>query len=456
MVRKPFRAAAALIFAAVFLLAAVPQTAEGMGMGFPGRFFGEKEKNSTYVAISHPDASGEREEAGAKLHLEDIRGKVLESWESGGKPAEIIGELEPGKPYRAVEEEPAPGKAPRPPVDFTVPQEGTIEVTLPVPGTGGNSGRPEREEEERTEKETETARELRENPEMQEQAFRAEPEQSFRIGFITVEYGKNLSGRGRIRIGRHLPGTGEWVFSGAFLATGDRFPAGFLRVGMVLCAALFFASGYLLTGHALEEKALSGKWETLREEAFGGIGGEAAARDPAGRKTTGPEPAECVPAERKPEEYPGFPLPDEERLRAINKDYAFWIRIPGTPVDYPVVRSSDNEEYLGKAFTGEPSEEGTLFLDVFSSPDNRIIHGHNRKSGAMFGSLSLYLDDGFLEKYGLIWVFREGKWEKYQILEACVCPWGDEEAYRANGGRSRLILSTCSGARKLLLFAESR
>ena len=41
---------------------------------------------------------------------------------------------------------------------------------------------------------------------------------------------------------------------------------------------------------------------------------------------------------------------DWDGLRAINPDIVAWVYVPGTPINYPVVQGSDNQEYLHKAF----------------------------------------------------------------------------------------------------------
>lgn len=86
---------------------------------------------------------------------------------------------------------------------------------------------------------------------------------------------------------------------------------------------------------------------------------------------------------------------DWDSLQAINPDIVAWIYIPDSPVNYPVVQGSDNEEYLHKAFdgsTGWLASAGTIFLDSANSPDfsdrNSALYGHHMNDGSMFASLS--------------------------------------------------------------------
>ena len=89
-------------------------------------------------------------------------------------------------------------------------------------------------------------------------------------------------------------------------------------------------------------------------------------------------------------------VPDMAALKAQNDDFAAWIQIPGTNVDYPVVVSDDTEYYLTHTFTGKESKIGTLFslakTDYAAPSRNIAIYGHNIKSSGnnMFRTLHSY------------------------------------------------------------------
>lgn len=89
------------------------------------------------------------------------------------------------------------------------------------------------------------------------------------------------------------------------------------------------------------------------------------------------------------------------QLMDINTDVIAWITMDGTHIDYPVVMSSDNYDYLDKGFDGEPYVGGTLFMDKDNTgPEDPycIIYGHNMAVGAMFGDLKRYLEPDFFKK----------------------------------------------------------
>lgn len=81
-------------------------------------------------------------------------------------------------------------------------------------------------------------------------------------------------------------------------------------------------------------------------------------------------------------------------LYEMNKDMIGWLNAEGTRIDYPVVRSMDQEYYLHHNFYGDEDKYGCLFVkdiaDVDTPGTNFIIYGHNMKDGAMFGELDLY------------------------------------------------------------------
>lgn len=89
-----------------------------------------------------------------------------------------------------------------------------------------------------------------------------------------------------------------------------------------------------------------------------------------------------------------------DQLLRINPDTAGWLILDGTDIDYPVVRSKDNFDYLDKDFEGNYYAGGTLFMDKGnrSFEDTYcIIHGHHMAAGVMFGDLERFLEPAFFE-----------------------------------------------------------
>ena len=93
-------------------------------------------------------------------------------------------------------------------------------------------------------------------------------------------------------------------------------------------------------------------------------------------------------------------VPDEEMLRMMNPEYSFWLHIPETEMDYPVVRGKDTSFYLNHSFEGKDSVSGVIFTDPFTEPfasGHTVLYGHNMKDGSMFGGLKAIWIRSFLE-----------------------------------------------------------
>lgn len=121
-------------------------------------------------------------------------------------------------------------------------------------------------------------------------------------------------------------------------------------------------------------------------------------------------------------------------LRRRNPDYAFWLTIPGTHVNYPVVKSVKEGYYLNHTFEGEENPGGCLFVPADEEPltsDNTIVYGHNMKDGSMFADLKRYIRKEYYEKYPDLWIYGEGGWNHYEIFACMIRPEEDDTVYRS-------------------------
>lgn len=105
---------------------------------------------------------------------------------------------------------------------------------------------------------------------------------------------------------------------------------------------------------------------------------------------------------------------DWDGLRAINPDIVAWVYVPGTPINYPVVQGSDNQEYLHKAFdgsTGWLASAGTIFLDASNASDlsdqNNALYGHHMNDGSMFASLADFENQDTFDSHRDIYVLTQ-------------------------------------------------
>lgn len=100
-------------------------------------------------------------------------------------------------------------------------------------------------------------------------------------------------------------------------------------------------------------------------------------------------------------------LPEYEELYALNNDLAGWLRIEGTGIDYPVMwTGQDSSYYLSHNFEREDDKNGLLVLDyrcdIGDRQQNYLIHGHNMRSGTMFGGLKKYMEPSYYQEHKYI------------------------------------------------------
>ena len=83
-----------------------------------------------------------------------------------------------------------------------------------------------------------------------------------------------------------------------------------------------------------------------------------------------------------------------------NHDFAGWLMVPDTNIDYPVMYTPDEPDYyLHRAFDGSDSISGTPFIGDGGTIDSEcfIIYSHNMKNDTMFGTLDKYSDEAFFQ-----------------------------------------------------------
>lgn len=130
-------------------------------------------------------------------------------------------------------------------------------------------------------------------------------------------------------------------------------------------------------------------------------------------------------------------LPEYAAILQENSDFAGWIRIEGTQIDYPVMITRDDPDYyLNHNFEKAEDINGTLFVDARTNLVNRstntIIYGHNMKSGQMFGGLKKYLNEDYWKNHRQIafdTIYEKGT---YEIIAVCLAQvhYQDEDTFR--------------------------
>lgn len=120
-------------------------------------------------------------------------------------------------------------------------------------------------------------------------------------------------------------------------------------------------------------------------------------------------------------DYKTEKLPYYSDLYNKNKDFAGWISIKGTTINYPVMYTPENPDfYLKHNFEKQYSDFGVPYVSEACSiaplSDNTIIYGHNITGGRMFGVLLDYTDKEFYENHKFIEFNTRYKKGKYEII----------------------------------------
>jgi len=94
--------------------------------------------------------------------------------------------------------------------------------------------------------------------------------------------------------------------------------------------------------------------------------------------------------------------------------------IPNSNIDYPVMMSKDNKDYLHSSFYKENLYAGTLFIDALSSKkenqENLIIYGHNMRDGSMFGTVKKWKNKKYFDSHKFIEIYTEKEKRIYYVF----------------------------------------
>ena len=103
---------------------------------------------------------------------------------------------------------------------------------------------------------------------------------------------------------------------------------------------------------------------------------------------------------------------DFDGLRQMYRDVVGWIRLEDSRVNYP--------NHLPD---GTQNEAGSILLDRANTPDFSdevsILHGHHMESGAMFGELEKYAEEGYFQSHPEMTLFTPQGDYRVRIFAAC-------------------------------------
>lgn len=107
-------------------------------------------------------------------------------------------------------------------------------------------------------------------------------------------------------------------------------------------------------------------------------------------------------------------------VKEQNPDTVGWIILPDSRINYPIVKSKDNIEYLTTTFAGQTANSGAVFMDMNCKEDfsceNTIIYGHNMKNGSMFRSLNDLTDKEYFWRHHIFCIDTGNGFENYEVI----------------------------------------
>lgn len=127
--------------------------------------------------------------------------------------------------------------------------------------------------------------------------------------------------------------------------------------------------------------------------------------------------------------WPDIPEVDFDTLWETNIDICAWIYVPGTQVNYPVLRNTQTADlydsyYLQHTVDKSEGLPGAIYMEPCNMPDftdkNTVLYGHHMKNGSMFASLDAYLDALFMEENPYVYIVTPQKNVVYQVFSAVI------------------------------------
>lgn len=124
-----------------------------------------------------------------------------------------------------------------------------------------------------------------------------------------------------------------------------------------------------------------------------------------------------------------IPEVDFDTLWETNIDICAWIYVPGTQVNYPVLRNTQTADlydsyYLQHTVDKSEGLPGAIYMEPCNMPDftdkNTVLYGHHMKNGSMFASLDAYLDEAFMEENPYVYIVTPQKNVVYQVFGAVI------------------------------------
>ena len=110
---------------------------------------------------------------------------------------------------------------------------------------------------------------------------------------------------------------------------------------------------------------------------------------------------------------------DFEKLKSQNSDTIAWLKVNGTKIEYPVVKTDNNNYYLTHSFDKSSNIFGWVFANntnKFDGTDKNItIFAHGMINGSMFGTLKETFNDSWRKQNYKIILATEKEISVYEV-----------------------------------------
>lgn len=137
-------------------------------------------------------------------------------------------------------------------------------------------------------------------------------------------------------------------------------------------------------------------------------------------------------------------------LSSINPDVIGWIYIPGTRIDYPIMKSDETYPYLKLNYMKQKSISGSIFTDFRNGSkfkdSNTIIYGHNMKNGSMFSDLRNFVDQKYMDNHINVYIYLpDGTVNVYRCF-SCLYTKATSQIYQTSVNYQKYVPYVINGA----------
>jgi len=182
---------------------------------------------------------------------------------------------------------------------------------------------------------------------------------------------------------------------------------------VLVLVATFGISAFMVGNYLIDGKQQADRYNELSEIAANAQ----TETDPV--ETTEATESSATQETTEPTE-PGM-LPGYKEIYEMNNHVVGWIKMEGTPMDYPVMQTPEDPNfYLYRNFDKQDSARGSIYArevcDINMPSDNITLFGHNMADGSMFACLNNYINKTAWDNNSLIFFDTLNEYHTYKIF----------------------------------------